>query len=488
MHVVLWDTRRNDIQKDFAGGLGMGLYSGQGGARGRQIRRWFMRDYRPVAMNFAFLAAIFKRLGHTVEYSLDEVPTADLYIFNPGLITLGLEIAEMKTILQKNPSAQIIVTGKTAYALTEAFAGINVKIAKGEAEQLLWKLDDVLNSDQQVVDVGTVQDLNQLPYCDWSLFSYKKFSAKFDFTRFPTAYIQQSRGCTFTCNYCPYIIIENKTRFRDPELVADEIRYQSEKLGFRSFKFRDPLFGLDRKRALKMAEEVRKLPRKVQFSIEGRIDLLHEEVLRELKSAGLTSITVGVESPDAEKLKRYKRPPIQDQKQRDFIRLTRRLGLRTVCQFLVGFPEDTKDSILNVLHYARVLNPTVANFNVVTPYPGTEFFGKVKDQIAHFDFSKYNEYTPVMKYHHLTADQVAEYHSKCFTKYYFRSRWLKENAHLLWPVLQRFGIGLGPGKNESNDPEFEVEATTPAPTLSLPIVDLAEVSNCESSGLQRRAA
>ena len=488
MHVVLWDTRRNDVQKDFAGGLGMGIYSGRGGRRGSQIRRWFQRDYRPVAMNFAYLAAIFQRLGHTVEYALDAAPSADLYVFNPGLITLSLEIAEMRKILDRNPSAQIIVTGKTAYAVTEAFEGMNVKVAKGEAEQLLWKLDDVLNSDQQIVDIGTVRDLNKLPYCDWSLFPYKKFSTKFDFTRFPTAYIQQSRGCTFTCNYCPYIIIENKTRFRDPELVADEIRYQSERLGFRSFKFRDPLFGLDRKRALKMAEKIRKLPRKVQFSIEGRIDLLQEEVLLELKSAGLTSITVGVETPDAEKLKRYKRPPIQDQKQRDFVRLTRRLGLRTVCQFLVGFPEDTKESILNVLHYARVLNPTVANFNVVTPYPGTEFFSQVKDQVAHFDFSEYDEYTPVMKYHHLTADQVAEYHAQCFNKYYFRSRWLKENAHLLWPMLQRLGIGMAPANSEGKEPEFQVAATTPTPSVKLPIIDGIAEPACESIRHRRQAA
>jgi len=487
MHVVLWDTRRNDAQKDFAGGLGMGMYSGRGGLRGRQVRRWFMRDYRPVAMNFAYLAAIFNRLGHTVDYCLDEAPQADLYVFNPALITLGYEIEEMQRILHDNPSAQIIVTGKTAYALPEAFENLNVKIARGEAEQLLWKIDDVLNSDQQVVDVGTVRDLDQLPYCDWSPFPYKKFSTKFDFTQFPTAYVQQSRGCTFTCNYCPYIIIENKTRFRDPELVADEVRYQSQRFGFRSFKFRDPLFGLDRKRAIRMASAIRALPFKVQFSIEGRIDLLKEDLLRELKSAGLTSITVGVESPDVEKLKRYKRPPVQDQKQRDFMQLTRRLGIRTVCQFLVGFPEDTEDSIMNVLHYARVLNPTAANFNVVTPYPGTEFFDQVKDQIAHFDFSKYNEYTPVMKYHHLTADQVAEYHARCFTKYYFRSRWLKENAHLLWPVLQRFGIGL----NSSTAPDqrsFEVKETTPAPTFGLPIVEIDATESRANRHDSRQAA
>jgi len=49
------------------------------------VIRWaYKRDRRPVALNFAYLAAIFKKLGHTVEYAEDTVPTgAEIYVFNP---------------------------------------------------------------------------------------------------------------------------------------------------------------------------------------------------------------------------------------------------------------------------------------------------------------------------------------------------------------------------------------------------------------------
>ena len=92
MHVVLWDTRQLDVAKDFAGGFGVGQYHGYGGFRGQVIRWAYKRDRRPVALNFAYLAAIFRQLGHTVEYAEDNIPTgADLYVFNPSLITLHLE-------------------------------------------------------------------------------------------------------------------------------------------------------------------------------------------------------------------------------------------------------------------------------------------------------------------------------------------------------------------------------------------------------------
>ncbi len=444
MNVVLWDTRRNNAQKDFAGGMGVGMPPGTGGIRGKIIRQMYLRDYRPTPLNFAYLVAVIKRLGHTPIYSLDQVnpPTADVYIFNPSLVTLDIETEAIRNVRSKNPSAKILIVGQVAFALAESLAGSlqeqNVTILKGEPEQLLSRWDEVMDSAEPIIDIGSVADLNTLPMPDWSQFQYKKFRINYDFWRFPTAFIQQSRGCTFKCNYCPYIMIESKTRFRDPDAVVAEMRYGMERYGFESFKFRDPLFGLNRKKALALAEGIRSLPRKVQFSIETRVDLMREETLRELKDAGLTSITIGIETPDEVTLKKYSRVAINDDRQRDFVALCRRLQIRTVAGFMIGFPGDTQQSIWDVLNYARVVNPTYANFNIVTPYPGTGFYEEVKDQIADHDYSKYSVYQPVMKYENLTAEQVAEMHGKCFAKFYFRARYVKENGLQLWPQLRRF--------------------------------------------------
>ena len=439
MHVVLWDTQKNDVQKDYAGGMGTGVFRGSGRFGDWLISRGYRRDRRPVALNFAYLAGILKKLGHTVEYVLDRTAAgADLYIFNPALLTLDLEHQAMQEILAKRPAARILVTGPVAFSMPEAFSDLDVKVVRGEAEMLFWKIDEVLASEDQVISVGSVKDLDSLPWPDWSIFNYRTFRMKYDFWKFPTALVQLSRGCTFTCNYCPYIMVENKTRFRDPESVVEEIRYGAEHYGFRSFKFRDPLFGLDRKRSLQLADLISKLPFKIQFSIESRIDLMREETMIRLRGAGLTSITVGIETPNEETLRRYKRAPIKDDRQQDFVRFCRDLGIRTVAGFMIGFPEDTEASILSVLAYARKVNPTYANFNIVTPYPGTPFYAEVKDEIAETDLSRYSVYEPVLKYKHLSADQVRTLHTRCMRGFYFRSRYFADNSHLLWPLLQRF--------------------------------------------------
>ncbi len=447
MHIVLWDTRKLDVSKDFAGGFGIGQYTGDGTFRSRVIRHFYTRDRRPVALLYAHLAAIFAQLGHRVEYAEDLLPAgADLVVFNPSLLTLSLEHEVMAELLRRDPAARVLVVGTSASVLPEAFADLNVTVVKGEAEQLLWKLDEVLAHPASTVQLGTLEDLDRLPMPDWSPFGPDRFRIGYDFWRFPTALIQASRGCAMKCNYCPYIVLENSTRTRSAEAVAEEMRHGIRRWGFRSFKFRDPLFGLHRKQVFELAEQIARLPRKIQFSIETRTDLLPAEVLRLLRDAGLSSITVGMESPDGDTLRRHHRPLIADDRQREFILLCRGLGIRTVAGFLIGFPHDTEESIQRVREYAQQLNPTFANFNVVTPYPGTAFFEQMRGRIADTDFSHYTVYTPVLKYEHLTRPRMEQLLAKCFHRFYFRWQYLRDNARLLWPLLGRLGLGRRPSR------------------------------------------
>ena len=117
------------------------------------------------------------------------------------------------------------------------------------------------------------------------------------------------------------------------------------------------------------------------------------------------------------------------------------MGIRTVAGFLIGFPDDTEHSIRNVARYARWLNPTFANFNMVTPYPGTEFFVENRDRIADANYNRYSSYAPVFNYDNFTHHELTNLHGRCFNHFYFRWEYFRDNAHLIWPALQRFGWG-----------------------------------------------
>jgi radical SAM superfamily enzyme YgiQ (UPF0313 family) len=297
----------------------------------------------------------------------------------------------------------------------------------------------------------------------------------YDFSKFPTAYVQSSRGCTLSCTYCPYIILENKVRTRSPALVAEEMRRNMEEYDFRSFKFRDPLFGARRKHVEELADQIGKLPRKVQFSVESRIELLSREVLEMLRDVGLTSVTVGIETPSRETLVKYKRAPIKDDKQSQFVEMCRGLGIRVVAGFMIGFPEDTRQTIRAVLRYAKEVDPFVANFNVCTPYPGTGFIDEIGPQIASRDWSRYDVYTPNLKYEHLTSEEVAELHQQCFRQYYFRWQYLKDNWRFLLPRLDRLVSGFGWQTPAESAPAASAKGSAPRNPATAPAASVLKV-------------
>ena len=82
--------------------------------------------------------------------------------------------------------------------------------------------------------------------------------------------------------------------------------------------------------------------------------------------------------------------PVDRDRQQEFIATCRGLGLRTVAGFLIGFPEDTDESVRRVRDYAARLGPTFANFNVVTPYPGTPMFETVRERLGWADFQPFH--------------------------------------------------------------------------------------------------
>lgn len=487
MQIVLWDTRHGGAYKDFAGGFGVGTFRGVG-LRGKIIESFYRKDYRSPSLAFGYLAAGLRSAGHSVQYSLDETPAADVYIFNPALMTVTHEVEVMRRLNQEQPQAKLLVIGQVASTMPDEFSDIKCKVLKGEPEQLIPQWDAVLASTEKNQDIGTVTSLDDLPFPDWSRFPYKKFRVNYDFWKFPTAYIQSSRGCTLSCSYCPYIILENRVRTRSPELVVDEMRHGIETYGFQSFKFRDPLFGAKKKHAEELAERIRKLPRKIQFSVESRIELLPREMLEQLRDAGLTSVTVGIETPSLATLKKYKRAPIKDDKQSQFVDMCRGLGIRVISGFMIGFPEDTTETIRNVLKYAKKVNPYGANFNVCTPYPGTHFISEIEDKIASKDWSRYDVYTPNLKYENFTTEEMHAWHQKCFQSYYFRWKFLQLNWQFLFPRLHAMTSWFGvTGRYAVPAPTQAVttEASHPAvakPKTMLPIVtEPVQVSSCCSS-------
>lgn len=119
-----------------------------------------------------------------------------------------------------------------------------------------------------------------------------------------TVSVLASRGCYNHCRFCPvpaFYAGGAPWRGRKPEKVVAEMTELKEK-GGDGFYFVDPNFigpgRSGKRRALELARHLK--PLGITFGIETRANDLDEELMAHLRSAGLQSLLIGIESGSAD--------------------------------------------------------------------------------------------------------------------------------------------------------------------------------------------
>ena len=110
--------------------------------------------------------------------------------------------------------------------------------------------------------------------------------------------IQTKRGCALKCTYCIYNVIEGKTyRYRDPQLVADEIEMLYRETGIDRFEFTDSTFNVPLKHSKEVLRALIAKGLKLRLSAMGlNPRSVDEEFVDLLVRAGFMSVDLGVEA------------------------------------------------------------------------------------------------------------------------------------------------------------------------------------------------
>ena len=410
--------------KDVAGGYGTVFAIGSS-LPARVLERAKSRLARLPSPVLGYLAAQLRAANHEVivadvrrgDAGRDPVPECDVALVLSSLVDASAErevLAELS-----RAGTRTVAFGAYATARPEAYAGVADCVVTGEPESLgAALLDPALRG---VVDAGFVADLDALPFPDWTAFPVAKYRYAMLSHRGPTLPVSGVRGCAFGCGYCPFRVTA-PFRQRDPSRVAREVAHLVERHGARAIAFRDPLFNLDRDRVRALARELQ--PLNVRFSAEMRADRLDEELLAELRDAGLRSVEVGVESVDREMLARERRsPPTHEQIER-VVDAAHRLGVRVIANFIFGLPDDDEPTIRATVAWAKRLNPFAVQFTVATPYPGTTLETRVRDRLTDVRPDRYTGWQPVFDHPRLPAERLSALREWAYVSYHARPRYV----------------------------------------------------------------
>jgi radical SAM superfamily enzyme YgiQ (UPF0313 family) len=191
-----------------------------------------------------------------------------------------------------------------------------------------------------------------------------------------TANMISSRGCPARCTFCEsWRTLGNKFRGHSPAYMLAEIEHLVEAYGIEHVVFNDDTLTWDMERTRAFCELLLEKDLGITWFAFSRVDTVTRELLALMKRAGCVSLNFGVESGDAHLLQVMKKGATLDQA-RQTLQWSREFGFKTLASFLFGLPGETRASIERTINFAIELNPNIALFNVLVPFPGTEVYAR----------------------------------------------------------------------------------------------------------------
>jgi len=211
------------------------------------------------------------------------------------------------------------------------------------------------------------QDLDELPIPRRDLLGHSAYSTVVS-RRPPTTIMVSSRGCPYACSFC-YTAGGKKYRERTPEGVVEEMRRATE-LGIHEFLFFDETFTINKQRIYDICDAIIASGIDVTWDVRARVDCVDYPLLQRMKRAGCGRVQYGIESGTQRVMDILNKGTTLEQA-RDAIRMTRKAGLSTYADFMIGAPGETREEIHETLRFAQRLSLDFVHFSVTMPLPNT---------------------------------------------------------------------------------------------------------------------
>jgi len=220
-----------------------------------------------------------------------------------------------------------------------------------------------------------IEDLDLLPYPARDLIPQDLFWPNMHNIRYKKCFtILTSRGCPYNCSFCAsHLTMGKKYRMHSAEYVLEEMSFLKKEYGAEQLLITDDTFTLNRQRLVDICSGMIKKKLGLKWFCFSQATAVDKDVLRLMKEAGCYNIGLGVESASPKVLKSIGKG-VHLNKCREVVTFANELEIKTQAFFVFGNHEETVQDIENTMKYAVELNPTLAFFNMLVPYPGTRDF------------------------------------------------------------------------------------------------------------------
>jgi radical SAM superfamily enzyme YgiQ (UPF0313 family) len=278
-----------------------------------------------------------------------------------------------------------------------------------------------------------IKNLDILPFPARHLFKWdfykvsevRKSSIKRDMA------ILTSRGCPYQCTFCSKDVTGHKMRFFSISKVISEIKHLIKEYGIEELSIWDETFTAKRERVIEFCNALKKEKINIAWTCGSRVDRVDEELLKIMKKSGCNFIAYGIESGNDKILKSISKG-ITKEMVRKAIKATKKAKIYVRGFFMIGVCEDTKETIIDTINFAKELDLDLANFCMLVPLPNTLDYEKACQQNnfikEYWKFRMFPEINfinkPIYVPENMTEKELIKLKKRAYRSFYLRPKYI----------------------------------------------------------------
>lgn len=338
------------------------------------------------------------------------------------MVAGGAHATCFSNLVMKDTSVDYIVKNegeKTFLALINALElGENVQNIQGM----------VYRKNGSVIDTGQcqfIEDIDEIPFPAYHLLDMEVY---FDNPRFHTSMnihnrvmpILSARGCPFQCKFCVRVM-GCKLRSRSAENVLAEIDWLVKTYRIKELHIEDDALNTNMERAKTIMRGIIQRDYRLSIILNSGIrgDFVDQELIDLFKEAGVFRISYGVETASP-RIQRLIKKELDLNKINESISMSNRAGISTNGYFIIGFPTETEQEMMETIHYALKSDLATAVFFILKIFPGTALAEEYLNQDTDFnDDLTFSYDSPIIPNHSTLSDKrIMQIRRSAFIRFY----------------------------------------------------------------------
>jgi len=249
-----------------------------------------------------------------------------------------------------------------------------------------------------------------------------------------------SRGCPYGCDFCSVTtFFGRQTRCRPVAQVMAEIReamaLEQDRVRFLAIK--DDNIAINKEYAHELLENL--IPLKVRWVGQSDLRSLNDpHLIRVMRQSGCMLLASGIESANACNVSRLKKTFDETDKIREVISLLHKNNIFFWGSYIVGFDDDTPESIDRIYQQAIYLGIDFLSIAVMTPFPGSVLYDQMltENRIVEKRWEYFDIEHLVFEPKKISASLLNKHHVGALKRFYAGSEICKRMGQASLRILQ----------------------------------------------------